>query len=393
MAAVDEGQPTRSTSNSLGPSPAPARAAPATQATQGTSAPGAHTSAVSSEQPGPDEVDRSRTPSPPSTRPSPAPGAHAEGSISADTSPNLAEAHTDAAAPGSSPSTPTRLQASSSTSGADPLAHQSPQQQQRRPHDTGSSPVSADAADSSPASGRTASSPSSSASQSPSGPPPSRRVKVYRLKDDAWIDLGTGTCSGVFVQAHDAEGDGARMSDDEDEGAWIVVRREKARRDAGQESPTGKKGKGRGDQEGTESPTKGAGGGAKSPSKGQQGRQLVEGGADDDEEDEAGELILKTRVQPYPPGYLPEDLLDEEEMTSVDDNGNTTVDAGGYQRQQDTLIVWTERAATEGDEEQEMALSFATPSGCGEMWEFIKAARRFAGPSRSLAYDLALERC
>jgi len=82
---------------------------------------------------------------------------------------------------------------------------------------------------------------------------------------------------------------------------------------------------------------------------------------------------LKTRVQPYPPGYSED--FDEEELLEGEDG--QTLDVGGYQRQQDTLIVWTERG--DGDEEMEMALSFATSTGCAEMWEFIKAARRFTG--------------
>ncbi|KAL5372831.1 hypothetical protein DPSP01_013201 [Paraphaeosphaeria sporulosa] len=37
----------------------------------------------------------------------------------------------------------------------------------------------------------------------------------------------------------------------------------------------------------------------------------------------------------------------------------------GYQKQQDTLIVWTEQNGTD------MALSFQEPEGCGSIWEFV----------------------
>ena len=386
MADAAQDQPHQPAANNLDLGPAVQDSAAAHSSTPPRAGQGSAPAAGSAAPPAGDKVDdRSRTPSPPSMRPSPAPVGAPEGSSTAEPGETAHEPAGNASAPSASPSTPTRLQPSSPSSSAAAPTELFESSEQHDQQHIGSSPVSVDAAHSSPASARTASSPSSTASQSPSGPPPSRRVKVYRLKDDAWIDLGTGTCSGEFIsssaaQGNDAEGD-ARMgsSSDDEEGAWIVVRRERVRRDRGQDSPTGKKSKGRDEDDESGSPTEG-----KSPSKGGAGRQLVEGGADDDDELDEGPPILKTRVQPYPPGYLPEDLLDDEEMTSVDDNGNTTVDAGGYQRQQDTLIVWTERTATEGDEEQEMALSFATPSGCGEMWEFIKAARRFAGASLPL---------
>ncbi|PRQ77168.1 Component of IIS longevity pathway SMK-1-domain containing protein [Rhodotorula toruloides] len=284
-----------------------------------------------------------------------------------------------------SPSTPTRpSSASSPSTAATGTPTRETHGESARPSPTSSpahgAPVS-DAPDSSPISARSAASsspsgsPSSQASQSPSssGSAPSRRVKVYRLKDDAWVDLGTGTCSGVFLQATPAgdefEG-GARISE-EDEGAWIIVKKEKFRKRSPSPSDDGSPSKRRRRDDGTDSPTK--------------GRDLTdEPGVEVEEEEDEDEVILRTRVQPYPQGYAPEDLMDEDEFTSVDENGNTTVDAGGYQRQQDTLIVWTERSGADGEEEQEMALSFATPSGCGEMWEFIKAARRFAAEQQAL---------
>lgn len=75
-------------------------------------------------------------------------------------------------------------------------------------------------------------------------------------------------------------------------------------------------------------------------------------------------------MQPYPPGYLSDE---EDELDGEGGEGGRVVDPGGYQRQQETLIVWTD-----GELEREMALSFATATGCGEIWEFIKAARKWA---------------
>ncbi|GAA6046560.1 hypothetical protein JCM3770_006209 [Rhodotorula araucariae] len=383
MADADPPAPASTSSTSLD-APQPLERTPqvVTSASEAQDEP-VRASAVSDELPGPDDVLRSATPSPPSTRPTPGPGPGPEGTGAAgEGAASTLELEKRAGEPltAALPSTPTRSSPPSSVTTVSPAdLHQSPQHHQQ-PH-AGSSPALANAVDSSPTSARTASSPSSTASQSPSGPPPSRRVKVYRLKDDAWIDLGTGTCSGVFVQQPAPEGEAAdgdarmALAEGEEEGAWIIVRRERVRLSE-PDSPTGKKGKRR--DEG-DSPTKDS----ESPMMGEQ--QLVDD--DGDEEDDEGELILRTRVQPYPPGYMPEDLLDEEEMTSVDDNGNMTVDAGGYQRQQDTLIVWTERAGTAGNEEQEMALSFATPSGCGEMWDFIKAARRFTAEQQDLLHS------
>ena len=293
-----------------------------------------------------------------------------------------------------------------STSPARDLGTSSPSQARGGGVAASSSPAAAGAAG---AAGSSPASTTSSASSSPSASShaPSRRVKVYRLKDDAWIDLGTGTCTGEFLQSVPTTAtltEGFTNPGDEgafpqvEEGAWILVKREKpaaaaAKKKkhnrgvakAGDGSPVRKKKK-KDDDDGSSSP----------PSS--KAKHLLEedeptaGGKvnirddsddseddDDDEEDDDSNLILRSRVQPYPPGMSPDELPDDDEVTSVDENGNVTIDAGGYQRQQETLIVWTERTLDENDEEQEMALSFATGSGCSEIWEFIKAARRYLG--------------
>lgn len=149
-------------------------------------------------------------------------------------------------------------------------------------------------------------------------------MKLYRLHDDAWIDLGTGNCAVHFIEPSSSS-DGAKNAE---EGAWIIVKREQ--------------------------PKEGA-----SSSQG-------EGG-------EAGEMILRSKVMPYPPGYISDD---EEEEDELQEDGGRVQDQGGYQRQQDTLIVWTDREL-----EMEMALSFATAGGCKEIWDFIRAARKWARES------------
>ncbi|GAA5884248.1 hypothetical protein JCM3774_003591 [Rhodotorula dairenensis] len=267
---------------------------------------------------------------------------------------------------------------------------------------------------SSPAQHGSSPSPTSSASSSPASHAPSRRVKVYRLKDDAWIDLGTGTCTGEFFQSvptptageHGASGSGHDLASEVEEGAWILVKREKptprkkgrpakhaaaAAQQPGDGSPVRKKKK---KEDGSTSPDQsltkdlvedeeGAGEGeAGGAAHLEEGIEAAgENGSDSDDE---SDVILRSRVQPYPPGISPDDLPDDDEVTSVDENGNMTIDAGGYQRQQETLIVWTERTLDENDEEQEMALSFATGSGCSEIWEFIKAARRYLAEQAAL---------
>lgn len=58
----------------------------------------------------------------------------------------------------------------------------------------------------------------------------------------------------------------------------------------------------------------------------------------------------------------------------------------GYQKQQDTLIVWTEQNGTD------MALSFQEAEGCGAIWEFVSEVQtrlaQLAGPDDGLSDDV-----
>ncbi|GAA5991397.1 hypothetical protein JCM10908_003292 [Rhodotorula pacifica] len=328
---------------------------------------------------------------------------------------------------GASPATSREKPNSSSSS---PAGDSSPSSSTSRAAAAGSSPSPSSSSPSS-----SPSNPTTTTSSSPASHSPSRRVKVYRLKDDAWIDLGTGTCTGEFLQsvpttATDTGAEGEPV----EEGAWILVKREKPspggggagvlvrgktkerkKRDAegrrvnkaGDGSPVSKKKKKKKDDKSDPSAVaKGlfaddpADDGDSSSSSADEADPDPEAdnAAAADDDDNLANVILRSRVQPYPPGISPDDLPDDDEVTSVDENGNMTIDAGGYQRQQETLIVWTERVPVssagggegeggeqeEEEEEQEMALSFATGSGCSEIWEFIKAARRYLAEQAAL---------
>lgn len=129
-------------------------------------------------------------------------------------------------------------------------------------------------------------------------------MKLYRLQEDQWLDLGTGSCTGNLHESDIPS----------EEGAFLHVT------NSSESNPT-------------------------------------------------GELIFRTRIHPYPSGYL----SDEEDEDDLDAEREGKVrDVGGFQRQQDTLIVWTDQ-----ESEVDMALSFATVAGCAEIWEFVRTARRW----------------
>ena len=65
-------------------------------------------------------------------------------------------------------------------------------------------------------------------------------------------------------------------------------------------------------------------------------------------------------------------------MQSEDDPDRTLLETriskdDGYQKQQDTLIVWTEANVTD------MALSFQESEGCAAIWEFVNEAQQRLG--------------
>ncbi|GAA94601.1 uncharacterized protein L969DRAFT_87512 [Mixia osmundae IAM 14324] len=195
-----------------------------------------------------------------------------------------------------------------------------------------------------------------------------RRVKVYRLQGESWTDLGTGFCSvyPVLPAAYATESDvrepteglgligSVQLLDDsathaDEDGPWIVVKAEAA-------SPAN-----------SSSPTK-------------------------DSESKPGSDDASDR--------LPKDALIWKSgmrrvMFAAASGGFISLDNEdhklGYQRQQDTLIVWTEADGTD------MALSFANVQGCADVWELVEKVRMYfeangmtttssdeLGPSRSV---------
>ncbi|CAO1624116.1 unnamed protein product [Parajaminaea phylloscopi] len=142
-----------------------------------------------------------------------------------------------------------------------------------------------------------------------------RRVKVYELSNETWQDRGTGYCAGVYDEGHDEALLVARM---EDECLKIEGASPDPRRQLGKTDPAS----------GDEDEDEFSGPGEKGPWP----YHLIVSPTL-----EAEEILLKTRV-------VKEDV---------------------YQKQQDTLVVWTEPDGTD------MALSFQEAEGCHEVWEFI----------------------
>lgn len=136
-----------------------------------------------------------------------------------------------------------------------------------------------------------------------------RRVKVYELKGETWFDRGTGYCAGVYDEQEDA--------------ALLVARMEEACQkllladDEDQEQAIGLSQEENEDQ--------------------RESYVLVV-----NENLDTDELLLKTKV-------VRDDV---------------------YQRQQDTLVVWTEPDGTD------MALSFQEAEGCQEVWEFLTEVQK-----------------
>ncbi|PWN18063.1 DUF625-domain-containing protein [Microstroma glucosiphilum] len=135
-----------------------------------------------------------------------------------------------------------------------------------------------------------------------------RRVKVYRLEGESWIDNGTGYCAGVYDEVHDE--------------ALLVARVE----DSSALDP------------------------------------------------------------PPPPSIQPYYLIVSEDM-DVDEHimlNTQVVKEDVYQKQQDTLVVWTESDGTD------MALSFQEADGCQEVWEFITEVQRHFHANQAAASAAAL---
>lgn len=78
-------------------------------------------------------------------------------------------------------------------------------------------------------------------------------------------------------------------------------------------------------------------------------------------------------------------------VTAEDDESTTLLhsrvsEEDIYQRQQDTLIVWSEPTG-DGDEVSDLALSFAEASCCSEVWDIIFELQKKAGTTRTSFLD------
>lgn len=121
-----------------------------------------------------------------------------------------------------------------------------------------------------------------------------RRVKLYELEGQAWVDRGTGYCAGVYDEAHDE--------------ALLVTRRE------------------------------------------EHCEALTEPAEHAAEATEPSTYMLVVSTQLDTDDYLLRSPVVKDDV---------------YQRQQDTLVVWTEPDGTD------LALSFQEPEGCNEVWDFL----------------------
>ncbi|KAJ1032654.1 hypothetical protein NDA16_000677 [Ustilago loliicola] len=150
-----------------------------------------------------------------------------------------------------------------------------------------------------------------------------RRVKVYELKGETWFDRGTGYCAGVYDETVDE--------------ALLVARREEkcqflegidvpAEADVDENEPVLANG------------------------NGEQGAQKA----------------ASTQPQPCQFVVVVSENLESEDILLA----SKVVKEEVYQRQQDTLVVWTEPTGVD------MALSFQEAEGCNEVWEFLTEVQK-----------------
>lgn len=148
-----------------------------------------------------------------------------------------------------------------------------------------------------------------------------RRVKLYMLEGEAWDDKGTGYCAGVYDEG----------SDD----ALIVVRKED-----------------------------------KCESLGAVSDELP----DDADVDE----LEGKRDAAVPYMVVVSETLDTDDILLQ----SKVVKEDVYQRQQDTLVVWTEPSGLD------LALSFQELDGCNEVWDFLTEVQRHFMLNDDLLSDL-----
>lgn len=159
-----------------------------------------------------------------------------------------------------------------------------------------------------------------------------RRVKVYELKGETWFDRGTGYCAGVYDETVDE--------------ALLVARREEKCQFL----------------EGIDVPAEGD----------VDENDLVLGNGSSEEG------AQKAQPQPCQFVVVVSENLENEDILLA----SKVVKEEVYQRQQDTLVVWTEPTGVD------MALSFQEAEGCNEVWEFLtEVQKHFMGLAEEALTD------
>lgn len=160
-----------------------------------------------------------------------------------------------------------------------------------------------------------------------------RRVKVYELKGETWFDRGTGYCAGVYDETVDE--------------ALLVARREEnCQFLEGIDVPA------EGDMDETE--------------------PVLSNGTSEDAAQKP------SQAQPCQFVVVVSENLESEDILLA----SKVVKEEVYQRQQDTLVVWTEPTGID------MALSFQEAEGCNEVWEFLtEVQKHFMGLAEEALTD------
>ncbi|SJX61231.1 related to PSY2-subunit of protein phosphatase PP4 complex [Sporisorium reilianum f. sp. reilianum] len=167
-----------------------------------------------------------------------------------------------------------------------------------------------------------------------------RRVKVYELKGETWFDRGTGYCAGVYDETVDE--------------ALLVARREEKCQFL----------------EGIDVPAE-ADADAAEPI-------LAAAATGDEAAAAAAQKAPSTQPQPCQFVVVVSENLESEDILLA----SKVVKEEVYQRQQDTLVVWTEPTGVD------MALSFQEAEGCNEVWEFLtEVQKHFMGLAEEALTD------
>lgn len=166
-----------------------------------------------------------------------------------------------------------------------------------------------------------------------------RRVKVYELKGETWFDRGTGYCAGVYDETVDE--------------ALLVARREEKCQFL----------------EGIDVPTE---------ADVDENGSILGATAGEDDAAAATQKAQATQAQPCQFVVVVSENLESEDILLA----SKVVKEEVYQRQQDTLVVWTEPTGVD------MALSFQEAEGCNEVWEFLtEVQKHFMGLAEEALTD------